>query len=147
MDLCLRIERRWVATLIYFFIMMIITSYFNLRSLEYFYGQNKNQNLINNTRKISNTNMLDGCFHVYLDIGSNIGVQIRKLYEPRLYPGAHVHRIFNSVFAPIGAREDKNYPFSIVSVLFVIRWNINTIALSLALFCAFVPLCHCALSI
>ena len=27
------------------------------------------------------------CHSVYLDVGSNIGVQIRKLYEPSLYVG------------------------------------------------------------
>ena len=24
---------------------------------------------------------LDGCYHVYLDVGTNVGVQIRKLFE------------------------------------------------------------------
>ena len=28
-----------------------------------------------------------GCVHAYLDVGTNIGVQIRKLYEPHKYPG------------------------------------------------------------
>ena len=97
---------------------MIISTYFNIGSLEYFTGQNKTQSVIENIQKVSNPNMLDGCFHVYLDIGSNIGVQIKKLCEPRLYPGAHVHRIFNSVFAPIIARENKNYPLSICAVGF-----------------------------
>ena len=27
------------------------------------------------------------CKHVYLDVGTNLGVQIRKLYEPSLYVG------------------------------------------------------------
>lgn len=31
----------------------------------------------------SGKNELDGCYHVYLDIGTNVGIQIRKLYEPR----------------------------------------------------------------
>ena len=26
-----------------------------------------------------------GCYHVYLDVGSNIGMQTRKLYEPQLF--------------------------------------------------------------
>jgi len=39
------------------------------------------------------------CQHVYFDVGSNIGVQIRKLYEPRLFlhtpPAVKVfHRLF-----------------------------------------------------
>ena len=38
------------------------------------------------------------CQHVYLDVGSNIGVQLRKLYEPRLYPHAQVLPIFDRLF-------------------------------------------------
>ena len=48
---------------------------------------------------------LDGCYHVYMDVGSNIGVQIRKLYEPQKYPGAVVHRIFNEAFG--SSRSDR----------------------------------------
>ena len=32
--------------------------------------------------------LADGCWHVYLDVGSNIGVQVRKLFEPERYGGA-----------------------------------------------------------
>ena len=53
-------------------------------------------------------NMLDGCYHVYLDVGSNIGVQVRKLYEPGLYPDADVHTIFNSQFGSIEERNSDN---------------------------------------
>ena len=49
-------------------------------------------------------NMLDGCYHVYLDVGSNIGIQVRKLYEPKLYPEAYVHTIFDSHFGAIEER-------------------------------------------
>ena len=42
-----------------------------------------------------NKNFLDGCYHVYLDVGFNIGIQIRKLFEPEKYPGAYLHSIFN----------------------------------------------------
>ena len=49
-------------------------------------------------------NILDGCYHVYLDVGSNIGVQVRKLYEPELSPKANVHTIFNS---QIGSIEER----------------------------------------
>ena len=38
------------------------------------------------------------CTHAYLDIGSNIGVQIRKLYEPHKYTGAAVLPIFDTYF-------------------------------------------------
>ena len=50
-------------------------------------------------------NILDGCYHVYLDVGSNIGIQVRKLYEPEKYPDAYVHSIFNSQFGSIDARR------------------------------------------
>ena len=50
-------------------------------------------------------NLLDGCYHVYLDVGSNIGVQIRKLFEPEKYPDAHVHSIFNKNFGTIKERR------------------------------------------
>ena len=44
-------------------------------------------------------NFLDGCRHVYIDMGTNIGVQIRKLYEPHLYKGAYVLPLFREIFA------------------------------------------------
>eukprot|EP01062_Namystynia_karyoxenos_P042515 TRINITY_DN31102_c0_g1_i1.p1 TRINITY_DN31102_c0_g1~~TRINITY_DN31102_c0_g1_i1.p1 ORF type:complete len:496 (+),score=69.11 TRINITY_DN31102_c0_g1_i1:217-1488(+) len=40
----------------------------------------------------------DDCRHVYLDIGTNNGVQIRKLFEPDLYPMSPVHTIFEQYF-------------------------------------------------
>ena len=36
----------------------------------------------------TNVNPLDGCLHVYLDVGSNRGIQVRKLFEPNLFPKA-----------------------------------------------------------
>jgi hypothetical protein len=38
------------------------------------------------------------CHNVYLDVGSNVGVQIRKLFEPEKYPGAPVIPLFRSLF-------------------------------------------------
>ena len=38
------------------------------------------------------------CSHVYLDVGSNIGVQIRKLFQPRSYPGAPVTALFDEQY-------------------------------------------------
>lgn len=40
----------------------------------------------------------DDCGHVYLDVGSNIGVQVRKLFEPLKYPGAPVLSMFSKHF-------------------------------------------------
>lgn len=39
-----------------------------------------------------------GCRYVYLDVGTNTGIQIRKLFEPELYPGASVLTIFDEMF-------------------------------------------------
>ena len=50
-------------------------------------------------------NILDGCYHVYLDVGSNIGVQVRKLYEPQLFLDAPVHKIFAQFFGPFEKRS------------------------------------------
>ena len=66
----------------------------------------------------NNINILDGCFYVYIDLGSNIGVQIRKLFEPELYPEAKVHPIFYSNFGSIGERRDTKNPLSICAVGF-----------------------------
>ncbi|KAG5180173.1 hypothetical protein JKP88DRAFT_324947 [Tribonema minus] len=46
---------------------------------------------------------LSQCTGVYFDIGTNVGVQIRKLYEPHLYPGAPVLSLFDETF---GKRRD-----------------------------------------
>ena len=53
---------------------------------------------------------LDGCRFVYIDMGTNIGIQIRKLYEPHLYPGARVLPLFKNVFG--------NYTSEVCSVGF-----------------------------
>ena len=41
------------------------------------------------------------CRHVYVDMGTNIGVQIRKLYEPRLYRKASILPEFDRIFGPV----------------------------------------------
>lgn len=47
----------------------------------------------------------DGCFHVYLDVGANIGVHTRFLYEPELYPNTKsAISTFNKQF---GASRDN----------------------------------------
>jgi len=51
--------------------------------------------------------MLDGCHHVYLDMGTNTGVQIRKLYEPHLFPNASVLKVFQKYFGNTQHRQRK----------------------------------------
>ena len=62
----------------------------------------------NNAQNENKKNILDGCYHLYLDVGSNIGVQIRKLFEPTKYPNANVHSIFTSYF---GTPEERKNSF------------------------------------
>ena len=43
------------------------------------------------------------CQHVYIDVGSNIGVQLRKLFEPAKYPkAASTHGVYERYFGPVG---------------------------------------------
>jgi hypothetical protein len=48
--------------------------------------------------------LFENCTHFYLDIGSNIGVQIRKLFEPAHYPESLVLPIFDKYFGNISTR-------------------------------------------
>ena len=41
------------------------------------------------------------CQHIYLDVGTNRGIQLRKLYEPQYYPGAQIHRIFDKYYGTV----------------------------------------------
>ena len=38
------------------------------------------------------------CESVYLDVGTNIGVQLRKLFEPHRFEGAPVLPVFSAAF-------------------------------------------------
>lgn len=38
------------------------------------------------TTKQNQPKLADGCYHVFLDVGSNIGMHVRFLFEPDLYP-------------------------------------------------------------
>jgi len=51
------------------------------------------------------TNPLDGCLHVFLDLGSNRGLQIRKLYEPHTFPLAPIQPLYQRFFGPT---EERN---------------------------------------
>jgi len=50
-------------------------------------------------------NPLDGCLHVFLDLGSNRGLQIRKLYEPHTFPLAPIQPLYEKFFGP---PEERN---------------------------------------
>jgi hypothetical protein len=48
----------------------------------------------------------DGCNSIYLDIGTNIGVQIRKLFEPQLYASAPYLQYFYQAFGNVTERRE-----------------------------------------
>merc|ERR1740121_965944 len=48
---------------------------------------------------------LSSCTSIYLDLGSNIGVQVRKLFEPKLYPDAPVLALYDEAYGPPQARR------------------------------------------
>ena len=52
-------------------------------------------------------NPLDGCLHVFLDLGSNRGLQIRKLYEPHLFPLAPVLPLYERYFGQPNTRNNQ----------------------------------------
>eukprot|EP01041_Mallomonas_annulata_P006643 gene6643-13453_t len=38
------------------------------------------------------------CKHIFLDVGANVGIQLRKLYEPKYYPKATFISLFDKTF-------------------------------------------------
>lgn len=50
----------------------------------------------------------DGCWNVYLDVGSNVGVQIRKLFEPRRYMAAPAQRVYSRFFGAHAAERREH---------------------------------------
>ena len=52
-------------------------------------------------------NPLDGCLHVFIDLGSNRGLQIRKLYEPHNFPLAPVLPLYEKFFGRAETRSLK----------------------------------------
>merc|ERR1740124_848282 len=65
-----------------------------------------NNNINNNGGR---TGIADGCYHVYLDVGSNIGVHARFLFESHLYPNAvNAHNVFNTYFGTPADRSNHD---------------------------------------
>ena len=55
--------------------------------------------------------LADGCYHIFLDVGSNIGNHARFLYEPSLYPKATIARnFFTEMFGPESGRVNSDIP-------------------------------------
>jgi hypothetical protein len=50
--------------------------------------------------------LTDGCSSIYLDLGSNVGIQVRKLFEPEYYPKAQVLPYFDRLFGSVEQRRN-----------------------------------------
>ena len=48
------------------------------------YNNNKKEGVATTTTRQSKLG--DGCYHIFLDVGSNIGIHARFLYQPDRYP-------------------------------------------------------------
>ena len=57
--------------------------------------------------------MFGNCTTFYLDIGSNIGVQVRKLFEPSCYPKVTVLPVFDQYF---GQERHRNHNICAIGI-------------------------------
>ena len=50
------------------------------------------------------------CMDIYIDLGSNVGVQVRKIFEPERYPQTHkrIVKLYNEEFGTSEMRKRKN---------------------------------------
>ena len=69
--------------LLYLCIGVSLSQFLQRMPASYIGKYDSNNNIRTNNRK---PKLGDGCKHVFLDVGSNIGVHSRILYEPHLYP-------------------------------------------------------------
>jgi FkbM family methyltransferase len=59
--------------------------------------------------RLGTTKLADGCYHIFLDVGANIGVHSRFLFEPDKYPRAdRAHGIFDSKFGDRSVRDNRD---------------------------------------
>ena len=50
---------------------------------------------------------LPECEDIYMDLGSNIGVMVRKLFEPERYPGSKITNLFYKTFNHLARTGSK----------------------------------------
>jgi FkbM family methyltransferase len=88
--------------------LMNISSH-NISSNEYHshtfrdFGSIHNRNSLRKAHKLLHSGR---CKHVYLDMGTNIGIQIRKLYEPGLYVKGKILPYFDKYFGSVENRKE-----------------------------------------
>eukprot|EP00581_Thalassiosira_minuscula_P012187 CAMPEP_0183714722 /NCGR_PEP_ID=MMETSP0737-20130205/9178_1 /TAXON_ID=385413 /ORGANISM="Thalassiosira miniscula, Strain CCMP1093" /LENGTH=328 /DNA_ID=CAMNT_0025943715 /DNA_START=112 /DNA_END=1098 /DNA_ORIENTATION=- len=61
-------------------------------------------------RSIRRPKLADGCYHVFIDAGSHIGMHVRFLLEPSLYPSAWIARkFFTAHLGPEVIRDNRDF--------------------------------------
>jgi hypothetical protein len=115
-DKILSLPRGVRASIVCFTALFIIVGYFTVQQKENnIISTSQNLNIVESkeheTKLQQETKrkpkLADGCNSVYLDIGTNVGVQIRKLFEPHLYPDAPSLPYFEQSF---GSEEERRQP-------------------------------------
>ena len=76
----------FISMIVYQFILLVETVPGNFLSTPPVYQIQRPTSSKTLVSQNTNPNPLDGCLHVYLDVGSNRGIQVRKLFEPNLFP-------------------------------------------------------------
>ncbi|XP_052818534.1 uncharacterized protein LOC128244582 [Mya arenaria] len=71
----------------------------------YIYYGRLGKSMLTQRSNRGNDNAVRQCRYVFLDLGSNKGVQVRKLFEPNLYPNASIIPVFDRVFGNISERQ------------------------------------------
>ena len=56
---------------------------------------------------LATASQLDGCYHVFVDAGANIGIHTRFLFEPSKFPRSSFRKVFDKYF---GADRDPICP-------------------------------------
>ena len=47
---------------------------------------------------LATASQLDGCYHVFVDAGANIGIHTRFLFEPSKFPRSSFRKVFDKYF-------------------------------------------------
>jgi FkbM family methyltransferase len=61
-------------------------------------------------QSVHSTSIADGCYHVFLDVGANIGVHSRFLFAPEKYPDAQfASKLFNDLYGMATERDNRDF--------------------------------------
>ncbi|XP_052799502.1 uncharacterized protein LOC128231122 [Mya arenaria] len=91
-------------TIVVFCVLGLLIISFHFKFNYIYYGR-FGKSTFTQRRNRFNDNAVRKCRYVFLDLGSNKGVQVRKLFEPNLYPNASIIPVFDQVFGNISERR------------------------------------------